>query len=163
MGLWVHVLYFPPLLWTGHWLGASPLLPAQPKSSSFLCPWASWLVILPCHCIAPSISLLLFYFLVNHGLTGWGSCQSTFYILSNFGLCWPTFLLCQLTFQILTSFGLYWTTFLLCQPISFLGLLEPIYFFFTSFTFHGLFLNPLGFLGPTTTSLPLIIFRFIGL
>ena len=65
--------------------------------------------------------------------------------------CWPTF-------HIFTSFGLYWPTFLLCQPISLIGLPCPIYFFCTTFTPMSLLLNPLGFLGPITTSLSLIIF-----
>ena len=43
--------------------------------------------------------------------------------------------------------------------ISFLKLSRPIYFFFTSFTFMGFLLDPLGFLGPITTSLPLVTFR----
>ena len=42
---------------------------------------------------------------------------------------------------------------------SFLGLTRPIYFFFTSFTPMGFLLDPLGFLGPITTSLPLIYFQ----
>ena len=43
--------------------------------------------------------------------------------------------------------------------ISFLKLSQPIYFFFTSFTYMGFLLDPLGFLGPITTSLPLVTFR----
>ena len=42
--------------------------------------------------------------------------------------------------------------------ISFLRLPWPIYFFYTSFTLMGFLLDPLGFLGPITTSLPLITF-----
>ena len=43
--------------------------------------------------------------------------------------------------------------------ISFLGLPGPIYFFCTFFTPMGFLLDPLGFLGPITTSLPLIYFQ----
>ena len=85
-------------------------------------------------------------------------------ITSLFISCYPwahglMLLSCQLTFHIFTSFGLYWPTFLLCQPISFTRLPRSIYFFFTSFTPMGFLLDPLGFLGPITTSLPLITFR----
>ena len=40
--------------------------------------------------------------------------------------------------------------------ISFLGFPQPVYFLITSFTLMGLLLDPLGFLSPITTSLPLI-------
>jgi len=43
--------------------------------------------------------------------------------------------------------------------ISFLELPHPIYFFFTSFILVGFLIDPLGFLGPITTSLPLLTFR----
>jgi len=55
-----------------------------------------------------------------------------------------------------------WPTFLTCQPIFtnlFLGLPQPICSFFTSFTLMRFLLNSLSFLGPITTSFPLITFR----
>ena len=66
------------------------------------------------------------------------------------------------TFYIFTSFGLCWPAFLLCQPItSFLGLSQPVYFIFTSFTAMSFLLDTLDFIDPITTSLYLI--TFLGL
>ena len=108
-------------------------------SSSFLCTWASWLVILPCHYTALAISSLFFYFFVTHGLTGWGSCQPTFHIF--------------------TSFGLYWATFLLCHAAHFIHRASSAHLLLYFFYFHGFLLNPLGFLSPIIISLPLITFQ----
>ena len=110
-------------------------------SSSFLCSWASWLVILHATTLLLLYHCLFFISLLPIGL--------------RVGFQWPKFLLYQPTFHILTSFGFYWTTFLPCQPISFflnsvtssLPLLLP-----------WAFAKSLGFLGLTTTSLPLISF-----
>ena len=49
---------------TGHYLGEGLHLPAKPMFLSFLCSWASWLWVLPCHFIVLAIALpFLFYFL----------------------------------------------------------------------------------------------------
>ena len=144
MGLWVHVLCFPSLLQTGHCLGVGPLLPAWPMSSSFLCSWASWLVILHATTLLLLYHCLFFISLLPIGL--------------RVGFQWPKFLLYQPTFHIFTSFGFYWTTFLPCQPISFFlnsvtsslplllpwafaksfGLPWPNYHILTSYQFSGL-------------------------
>ena len=120
----------------------------------FLCQWASWLLILPYHFIVlvivlPSLRVTLW----TCGLT-FLPCQPTSLSIFCLGLPRPTS-------HIYTSFGLCWPTFLPCQPyfiISFLRLPRPIYFLFTSFTPMGFLLDLLGFLGPITTSLPLITF-----
>ena len=81
------------------------------------CPvFMGWLVLLPCHCTALLLLWyhLSFYLVVAFRLTSWSSCQPISYIIS--------------------SFGLYWPAFLLGQPISFLELSRPIFFFLISFT-----------------------------
>ena len=79
-------------------------------------------------------------FLITHGLMGWcsyriGPLSTSFPLLGFIG---------QHSYY--------------ASPFHSSSFLAPIYFFCTSFTLMGLLLNPLGFLGPITTSLPLIIF-----
>ena len=66
---------------------------------------------------------------------------------------------CQSTFHIFTSFGFCWPTFNCASTIHSSGFLVPFTSFFTSFTLMSYLLNCWGFLGPITTSLPLITFR----
>ena len=108
---------------------------------SFLCPWASWLGILSCYFIVSTISLPLFYFSLPMGL--WvmllyhaGPLSISSPLLGFIGQhsC------CASPFHSLSFLGPF---------TSLLALLLP----------WGFFLNPLGFLDPITTSLPLITFR----
>ena len=125
-------------------------------------------MILPCHYTTPAMISLLFYFVITPGLTSWGSYQSISCILSSFGLYWLTFLLGEPTFHIITSFKLLLGHVLamLAHPIPWASLAYFIswafsahFFFLYLFYSYELLLNPLGFLDPITTSLPLIIFR----
>ena len=108
---------------------------------SFLCPWASWLLILPYHFIMPTIALPSFLLCV----IPW-TCPLTFL------LCQPTSLsifcsgLPRPTFHIFTSFRLCWPTFLLCQTISLFhssGFLNPLLSFYLFYS-HGLFARSFG-------------------
>ena len=105
---------------------------------SFLCLWASWLLILPYHFIVSAVaipSLLLRVTPWTRGLM----CQSTFLSILYSRL--P-----RLTFYIFTSFGLNWPTFLLCQPFyhfisrAFSAHLLHFYLFYS----HGLFARSFG-------------------
>jgi len=145
--------------------------------------WALFLLrgpcfILPCaHELAgvPTMSLHCscyditypFILLLPLGLRVEALAMSISYILSSFGLYYLAFLLGQT----IPSFGLPWPISLFRLPrsisfpglprsISFLRLPQPISFLFQ---FHRFLLNSLGFFGSITTSLPLIIFRLIGL
>ena len=111
------------------------------------------------------------------GLLGWWSCHATTLLLLYHYLSFISLLPMGLRADapaspLSTSFllsGFILTTFLPCQPISVLGHprlahfslwassahLLILYIFYS----HGFLLNHLGFLGPTTTSLPLITFQ----
>ena len=104
--------------------------------SSFLCPWASWLGILPCHFIVLAISLPLFYFLLPLGLRADAPAMPVHF----------------------PHLYLFWALLanILVVPAHFIP--RAIYFIFTSFTPMNFLLNLLGFLSPITTSLPLITF-----
>ena len=134
-------------------LGGGPHLPIEPMFFSFLCLWPSWLWILSYHFIMSTIVLPFLFISCYPWAYGLMLllCQPTSLSIFCSRLPWPIS-------HIFTSFELYWPTFLLCQPISFLGLLQPIYFFFTSFTLMGFLLDPLSFLGSITTPLSLIYF-----
>ena len=140
-GFWAHILCLLPLLRLGiTW--AKPLISLSSLCFPFLWPWAFWLLILQYHFIVPAIVLSLLSFLV----TPWACklmflpCQRTSSSIFYSGFPW-------LTFYIFTPIGLCWSTFLLYQPIS--------------------LLHSSGFLGPFTSSLPLLVnglfARFFGL
>ena len=139
----------PSLLRTGHCLGVGSLPFSWPMFPFVLRPWAGW-------CFFYAIALLLlwyhlsFYLLLPLGLQVEAPAISISYIIPSFGLYYPTFLLGQP----ISCLGL-------PRPISFFGHPRPISFFLNSFTPMGFFLlNPLGFPGIVTTSLP---FGLIGL
>ena len=104
----------------------------SPYSFLFLCPWPSWLWILPYHFIVLAIALPIILLLV----TPWVyelmllPCQPISLSIFYSGPPWSNF-------HIFTFFGLYWLTFMLCQLIS---------------LFHSS-----SFLSPSTSSLPLLL------
>ena len=128
--------------------------------SSFLCLWASLLGILPCHCIAPTISLPLFYFLLPMGLQADVSFVSIQFpypylfwaLLANISTVSAHFLHPYLFWALRANIP--------AMPIHFIHRafsthLLILYLFYS----HRFLLNPLGFLDPITTSLLLITFR----
>ena len=94
-----------------------------------------------------------FLFLVTRGLTGWCSYRVSPLLYHTFA---QGFLGPLSTSSPLLGFIGQHSCYANHFFISFLGLPQPIYFFFTSFILLGFLLDLLGFLGLITTSLPLI-------
>ena len=153
VGFWAHVPCISSLLWTGHCLGEGLHLPVEPMFLSFLCPWASCLWILPYLFIVLSIALPLFLFLVTHGLTSWCSCRASPLLYHSFA---QGFLGPFSTFLPLLGFigqhSYCASPFLYFIPRASSAHLLILYLFSPM----DFLLNPLGFLNPISTSLPLI-------
>ena len=141
MGCWAHVLAFSLLPWLSiTWVKALSFLPS------------------PCSLLS-----------CVRGPFSWGSYQATllfllYHYLSLFYFLLPVCLRADtptmpVHFPYLYLFWVLLANIQLCQHNSFIGFPRPIHFFFTSFTLMGYLLNCQGFLGPITTSLPLITFR----
>ena len=110
--------------------------------SSYLCSWAYWLGILPCHCISPAISLPLFYFLVTYGLTSWCFCHASplFTSLPLLSLT-GQHSCCASPFHSSGFFGPFTSSLTLLLPWVFIksfALPRPNYHIFTSYYFSGL-------------------------
>ena len=123
----------------------------------FLCPWAFGLLILPYDFIMLAIALPLF-FISCYPMGLW---TDTLAVSAHFFIN----LLLKASLTHFSHLYLIWALLANIPAVlahfttSFVRLPRLIYFSFTSFTPMGFLLNSLGFLGPITTSLPLITFR----
>ena len=158
VGFWAHVPYLSSFLWTGCCLGKGLHLLVEP-CFSFLCSWASWQLILPYHFIVPAIALPLFFISCYPvGLRVDAPAVPAHFFIN---------LLLKASLVYFPHPYLFWVLLanipIMLAYFTFLGLPQPIYFLFTSFTLMGFLVDPLGFLNPITTSLHFITFWVIGL
>ena len=156
VGFWAHILNFSPLLGLGVAWAKSPHLPAEPMFSFSM--FVSLLAINPTiwfHCACYNFTSL-FHFLLPRGLMN--CCSSRVNPLLHQSLLRASFAYFPYLYLFLALLAN-----ILAVPAhfttSFLGLLQLIYYFFTSFTPMGFLLNSWGFLGPITASLPFITFQ----
>ena len=127
---------------------------------SFLCSWASWQLILPYHFIVPAIALPLFFYISCYlvGLRANAPSVPAHFFIN---------LLLKASLAYFPHLYLFWVLLanipIMLAYFIFLGLSQPIYFIFTSFTLMSFLVDPLSFLSPITTSLHFITFWVIGL
>ena len=147
MGFWANVLCLSSLLWTGHCLGKSHHLLAEPIFS-FLVSVGLLAIALAMsfhHACYGFVLLLLHVF-----VTG----SQSAHLLVNFLLkaSQTHFSLLYLSWALLANIPIVPAHFIM----SFFRLPQPIYYLFTSITLMGFLLNLLDFLDPITTSSLLI-------
>ena len=108
---------------------------------SFLCPWASWLFILPRHFIVPAIILPSLYFVLPHELVGWRSYCASPLLCQSFaqGFLGPLFTSLPLL-GFIGQHSYCSSPFRYFIPRASLAHLLPLYLFYS----HGLFARSFG-------------------
>ena len=159
MGFWAHVPCRSSFLWTGCCLGKGLHLPVEPMF--FFLVFVGLLTIdsaISLHRACYSFTSFFFISCYPMGLRADVPAVPAHFFIN---------LLLKASLAYFPHLYLFWVLLanipIMLAYFIFLGLPQPIYFLFTSFTLMGFLVDLLSFLNPITTSLHFITFWVIGL